>query len=69
MDESMDLRERVVRTVKAGLSRRTAARRLEVSISFVQHWNRHGTVGSERYGTRSAVMVASPTAPALLGGA
>ena len=32
---SVDLRERVVRAVEAGLSRRAAARRFEVSVSFV----------------------------------
>ena len=34
-DYSVDLRERVVRAVEAGLSRRAAARRFEVSVSFV----------------------------------
>jgi transposase len=51
---SVDLRERVVRAVEAGLSRRAAARRFEVSISFViklvQRWRREGTVAPERYG-------------------
>jgi transposase len=51
---SVDLRERVVRAVEAGLSRRAAARRFEVSISFViklvQRWRRKGTVHPDRYG-------------------
>ena len=51
---SVDLRERVVRAVEAGLSRRAAARRFEVSVSFVikllQRWRREGTVEPERYG-------------------
>jgi transposase len=51
---SVDLRERVVRAVEAGLSRRAAARRFEVSASFViklvQRWRREGTVAPERYG-------------------
>jgi transposase len=51
---SVDLRERVVRAVEAGLSRRAAARRFEVSVSFViklvQRWQRRGTVQPERYG-------------------
>lgn len=51
---SVDLRERVVRTVEAGLSRRATARRFAVSVSFViklmQRWRRAGTVAPERYG-------------------
>jgi transposase len=51
---SADLRERVVRAVEAGLSRRAAARRFEVSVSLViklvQRWRRNGTVAPERYG-------------------
>jgi transposase len=51
---SVDLRERVVRTVEAGLSRRATAARFEVSVSFViklvQRWRRQGTVEPERYG-------------------
>jgi transposase len=51
---SVDLRERVVRAVEAGLSRRAAARRFEVSVSFViklvQRWQQRGTVEPERYG-------------------
>jgi transposase len=51
---SVDLRGRVVRAVEAGLSRRAAARRFEVSVSFViklvQRWRREGTVEPERYG-------------------
>jgi transposase len=51
---SVDLRERVVRAVEAGLSRRATARRFEVSVSFViklvQRWQQRGTVEPERYG-------------------
>jgi len=51
---SVDLRERVVRAVEAGLSRRAAVRRFEVSVSFVvklvQRWRRNGTVAPDRYG-------------------
>ena len=51
---SVDLRERVVRAVEAGLSRRATARRFEVSVSFViklvQSWQQRGTVEPERYG-------------------
>ena len=51
---SVDLRERVVRTVEAGVSRRATARRFEVSVSFViklmQRWRRQGTVEPEQYG-------------------
>lgn len=51
---SVDLRERVVRTVEAGLSRRATAQRFEVSVSFViklmQRWRRQGTVKPEQYG-------------------
>lgn len=51
---SVDLRERVVRAVEAGLSRRAAARRFEVSVSFViklvQRWRRKGIVAPEQYG-------------------
>ncbi|HEU4329122.1 MAG TPA: IS630 family transposase [Roseiflexaceae bacterium] len=51
---SVDLRERVVRAVETGLSRRAAARRFEVSVSFViklmQRWRRAATVEPDRYG-------------------
>ena len=51
---SVDLRERVVRAVEAGMSRRTAAAKYEVSISFVvklmQRWRRRGTVQADRIG-------------------
>ena len=51
---SVDLRRRVVGAVEAGLSRRAAARRFEVSGSFVvklmQRWRRGGTAAPERYG-------------------
>jgi transposase len=51
---SVDLRARVVRAVEAGLSRRAAAAKYEVSISFVvklmQRWHRRGTVEPDRIG-------------------
>ena len=51
---SVDLRERVVRAVEAGASRRASAAKFEVSPSFViklmQRWRRHGTVQPERIG-------------------
>jgi transposase len=51
---SVDLRERVVRAVEAGLSRRAAARRFEVSASFViklvQRWRQEGSLEPARYG-------------------
>jgi len=50
----VDLRERVVRAVEGGLSRRAAARPFEVSVSFViklmHRWRREGTVAPEQYG-------------------
>jgi transposase len=51
---SVDLRERVVRAVEGGASRRAAAGRFEVSVSFViklmQRWRRRGTVQPDRVG-------------------
>jgi transposase len=51
---SVDLRERVVRAVENGASRRATAAKFEVSISFVvkllQRWRRCGTVQPERIG-------------------
>jgi transposase len=51
---SVDLRERVVRAVEAGLSRRAAAAKFEVSVSFVvklmQRWRAPGTVQPARIG-------------------
>jgi transposase len=51
---SVDLRERVVRAVEAGLSRRAAAAKFAVSISFVvklmQRWRERGTLEPERIG-------------------
>ena len=45
---SMDLRERMVRAVEAGASRRATAAKFEVSPSCVfkrlQRWRRHGTL-------------------------
>jgi transposase len=63
---SVDLRERVVRAVEAGLSRRAAARRFEVSVSFVikllQRWQRRGTVQPERYGGWKRAILAAHAA-------
>jgi putative transposase len=51
---SVDLRERVVRAVEAGASRRAAAVKYDVSPSFViklmQRWRRRGTVQPDRIG-------------------
>jgi transposase len=58
----VDLRERVVRAVEAGASRRATAARFEVSPSFViklmQRWRRHGTVQPERIGGRKQAKLA-----------
>jgi transposase len=63
---SVDLRERVVRAVEAGLSRRAAARRFEVSVSFMikllQRWQRRGTVQPERYGGWKRAILAAHAA-------
>ena len=51
---SLDLRERVVRAVKAGGSCRAVARQFAVSISFViklmQRWRRQGSVAPSAIG-------------------
>jgi len=51
---SVDLRERVVRAVEAGASRRATAAQYDVSPSFViklmQRWRRRGTVQPDRIG-------------------
>jgi transposase len=51
---SLDLRERVVRTVEAGVSRHATAARFDVSPSFVikllQRWRRRGTLEPDRIG-------------------
>jgi transposase len=51
---SVDLRERVVRAVAGGASRRATAAKFEVSVSFViklmQRWLRRGTVQPDRIG-------------------
>jgi transposase len=51
---SVDLRERAVRAVEAGMSRRAAAAKFEVSVSFViklmQRWRQRGTVQPDRLG-------------------
>jgi len=51
---SVDLRERVVRAVENGASRRATAAKFEVSISFVvklmQRWRQRGTLAADRVG-------------------
>jgi len=51
---SVDLRERVVQGVEAGLSRRAAAAKFAVSVSFVvklmQRWRARGTLEPARVG-------------------
>lgn len=51
---SVDLRARVVRAVEAGMSRRAAAAKFEVSVSFVvklmQRWRERGTLQPDRIG-------------------
>ena len=51
---SVDLRERVVRAVEAGSSRRATAAKYDVSPSFViklmHRWRRRGTVQPDRIG-------------------
>jgi transposase len=59
---SVDLRERVVRAVEAGASRRATAAKFEVSPSFViklmQRWRRLGTLQPERMGGRKRAKLA-----------
>ena len=61
---SVVLRERVVRAVETGLSRQAAARRFEVSVSFViklmQRWRRAATVEPDRYGGWKRPALAAP---------
>ena len=72
---SMDLRERVVRAVEAGASRRATAATFEVSPSFVsklmQRWRRHGTVQPDRVGggKRSTLSAHAERVQALLAAA
>ena len=51
---SQDLRERIVRAVEGGLSRRAAARHFDVSVSFVikllQRWKGQGTIAPDPFG-------------------
>lgn len=60
---SVDLRERVVRAVEAGASRRATAAKFEVSPSFViklmQRWRRYGTLLPERIGGRKRAKLAA----------
>ncbi|HXQ53076.1 MAG TPA: IS630 transposase-related protein [Stellaceae bacterium] len=55
---SDDLRERVIRSVEAGASRRSTAQKFEVSVSFViklmQRWRGTGTLAAKpRGGTKT----------------
>ena len=60
---SVDLRTRIVRAVEAGLSRRAAAAKFEVSVSFVvklmQRWRARGTLEPERIGGRKRSTLAA----------
>jgi transposase len=60
---SVDLRERVVRAVEGGASRRATAAKFEVSPSFVvklwQRWRRRGTVQPDRIGGRKRAALAA----------
>jgi len=60
---SVDLRERVVRAVDNGASRRATAAQFEVSISFVvklmQRWQRCGTVQPDRIGGAKRAVLAA----------
>lgn len=60
---SVDLRQRVVRAVEAGASRRATAAKFEVSPSFViklmQRWRRYGTVQPARIGGRKRAKLAA----------
>jgi transposase len=70
---SVDLRERVVRSVERGASRRATAAKFEVSVSFViklmQRWRRRGSVAPDRYGgwKRSPLEAHAERVRALLG--
>jgi transposase len=72
---SVDLRERVVRAVAGGASRRASAAKFEVSISFVvklmQRWRRCGTVQPARIGgaKRAALAAHAERVRALLAAA
>ena len=60
---SVDLRTRIVRAVEAGLSRRAAAAKFEVSVSFVvklmQRWRARGTLEPGRIGGRKRSTLAA----------
>jgi transposase len=60
---SEDLRERIVRGVEAGASRRATAQKYEVSISFViklmQRWRRTGSVDPGRIGGQKTHLLAA----------
>ena len=60
---STDLRERVVRAVEAGASRRSVAAQFDVSVSFViklmQRWRQRGTVAADQYGGWRRAILAS----------
>jgi transposase len=69
---SVDLRQRVVRSVEGGTSRRATAAKFEVSVSFViklcQRWRQRGTVAPDRLGggRRSPLAAHAERLPALL---
>src|SRR5918994_7901778 len=60
---SVDLRTRIVRAVEAGLSRRAAAAKFEVSVSCVvklmQRWRDKGTLEPARIGGRKRATLAA----------
>lgn len=60
---SMDLRERVVRDVEEGASRRSVARKYRVSVSFViklvQRWRRRGSVSPGQIGGQKTYALAA----------
>ena len=59
---SLDLRNRIVDAVEAGLSRRAAAARFAVSqscaIKLVQHWKRTGSIAPLKGAKKSFVLAA-----------
>jgi transposase len=69
---SLDLRDRAVRTVEAGLSRRATAARFAVSVSFViklvERWRRHGKLEPDQCGgwKRLALMAHAERVPELV---
>ena len=62
---SMDLRERMVRAVEAGASRRATAAKFDVSpscvVKLMQRWHQKGTLAPDR--SAAAGAPSSPTTP------